>query len=569
VRRLILILVAVILATPVRAGAQGQPFISIAFHDVVDRPADLEADAVTTRTFVQVLDRLKASGWTAVSLDDLADAASGRRRLPDKAILLTFDDGRESLYTRVFPLLKAYRYPAVAFVVGSWMEGEGAGAPEGEDRVRPPDTITWAQAREMQASGLIEFGSHSYDLHHGVLANPQGNLTPAAVTWRYDPRRERYEDDAQFDARIRDDLLRSIAVMEARLGRKPRAIAWPYGRYAGPALEVARSAGLSFSLDLEPEPSSSADPYAIHRYYPSGDPTLGDIVRYLRSEVTTAPRVRIACTTLDGMAAVGDGKAQDEALGRMIEGLRELGASTVIIDANAALASPTSPLGEVYFPTALRPLRKDILGRATWQIRSRAGVDVFLRLPLGATTAAVGEANVPRLYADMIRHARADGVVLDLPDVAAGAVTPDRPWEIRARRAALDSRQLDARAALGLASYRAAAGIDPRLRLMVETGQPEGPPEWADIALLPPAQDPEAVAAAARRLQAQGWLRLASTGRVAFSLPKPPAGSQVSALQFAQRRGAAAFALCPRPPEFPPAAKLSAAFSAATYPHRP
>lgn len=567
-RPLILILIAVILATPVRAGPQGQPFISIAFHDIVDQPADLEADAVTTRTFVQFLDRLKASGWTAISLDDLADAASGRRRLPDKAILLTFDDGRESLYTRVFPLLKAYGYPALAFVVGSWMEGEGAGGPEGEIRVRPPDTINWAQAREMQASGLVEFGSHSYDLHHGVLANPQGNLTPAAATWRYDARRGRYEDDAQFDARIRDDLLRSIAVMEARLGRKPRSIAWPYGRYVGPALEVAKSTGLSFSLDLEPEPSSSADPYAIHRYYPSGDPTLGDIVGYLRREVVAAPRVRIACMALDAMAAAGDGKAQDEVLGRMIEGLRELGASTVVIDANAALASPTSPLGGVYFPTALRPLGKDILGRATWQIRSRTGADVYLRLPLGSATAAVGEANVPRLYADMIRHARADGLVLDLPDVASGAVAPDRPGEIRARRAALEAGGLDARAALALEAYRAAASIDPRVRLMIEVGRPEGPPEWADIALLPPGGNASQVQAQARHLRAEGWLRPDSAGRVVISLPE---GSrvQVSALQLAQRQGAAAFALCPRPPELPPAAKLSAAFSSATYPHRP
>ena len=57
--------------------------------------------------------------------------------------------------------------------------------------------VSWDEAREMQASGLVEFASHSYDLHRGVQANPQGNMTPSAITWRYDPATRRYETDAQ------------------------------------------------------------------------------------------------------------------------------------------------------------------------------------------------------------------------------------------------------------------------------------------------------------------------------------------------------------------------------------
>jgi hypothetical protein len=55
---------------------------------------------------------------------------------------------------------------------------------------------------------------------------------------------------------------------------------------------------------------------------------------------------------------------------------------------------------------------------------------------------------------------------------------------------------------------------------------------------------------------------------VVFTLPSDPA-RQVEALRAAQRRGAAAFALCPETPALPPTAALSAAFSAATYPYRP
>jgi peptidoglycan/xylan/chitin deacetylase (PgdA/CDA1 family) len=544
--------------------------VAIAFHDVVDDPADLDTDAVTTRTFVQFLDWLKGTGWEAISLDDVSAAARGVRRLPDKAILLTFDDGFRSLYTRVYPLLKAYRYPAVAALVGSWMEDAPDGTVlYGDKRVPRTNFVSWAEVREMEASGLIEFASHSYDLHRGVRANPQGNISPAAITWRYDPLTRTYEDDAQYATRIRADLRRSRTIMEVQLGHPPRTMTWPYGRYTGPALQVAKELGVTFALTLEPEPAYTSDLHAIQRYFPTGRPSLGDIVRNLRFEAERPRTLRIACLTLDALAAAGSGRQQDEALGHLIEGLRALGTNTVVIGAGAPLASPAAPLGAVYFPTRLRPLRRDLLGRATWQIRTRAGSDVFLHLPLAAAAAAVGSANVPRLVADMLRHVRPDGVVIDMPLAAAdGAIVAARPEIIRAWRAALNPNRLGAPARLGLTAYRAAAAIDPRLRLMLAMEQPAGPPNWADIGLLPPVEDVGQITALAGRLRAEGWLRPDVSGRVAFSLPADPE-RQIEALRQAQRQGASAFALCPQAPALPPAAALSAAFSAASYPYRP
>src|SRR5215469_13383830 len=163
-RRLLCLLLVVIAAAQARAEPPGQRYVSIAFHDIVDDPADLTSDSVTTRVFVQFLDWLKGTGWEAVSLDDVSAAARGLRKLPDKAILLTFDDGDRSLYTRVFPLLKAYHYPAVASLVGSWMQDTPDGTVlYGDQRVPRTNFISWAEAREMEASGLVEFASHSYN----------------------------------------------------------------------------------------------------------------------------------------------------------------------------------------------------------------------------------------------------------------------------------------------------------------------------------------------------------------------------------------------------------------------
>jgi peptidoglycan/xylan/chitin deacetylase (PgdA/CDA1 family) len=562
--RVIMCLLSLFLATAAQAQPAGHRFVAIAFHDVVDRREDLATDSVASDQLVRFFDWLKGNGWTVVSLDDVAAAARGARPLPDKAILLSFDDGYRSLYTRVFPLLRIYRYPAVAALVGAWMEGPPNGTVRYGDRDVPRSTfISWAEAREMQGSGLVEFASHSYDMHRGIPANPQGNLIAAARTWRYDPAVVRYEDDPLYRARVFADLTRSSRQIAAALGRAPRTLVWPYGRFSEPAQAEAKAAGFSFAFTLEAESANAGETLAIHRYFPSRNPALGEIADNLRFDVEYPDTARVACIALDGLA-VSSGAAQDAALGTMIESLRALGANKIVIDGQAALPTPDAALGEVFFPTLLRPLKADILSRAAWQIRSRADVEVYVHLPLQAATAAVGEAAMPALYADMLRHAAADGIVLEAPPQPPSPGFGQRN-AVRARRAALDPATLDPASRRALAAYRAAAGIEPLLRLMLAVPSAAGPADWADYVLLPPAPDADALVARAARLQATGWLRPEFAGHVVQGI-KP---TQLEGMRRAQRLGAAGFALCPGMPTLPAPAALSAAFSSAIFAHRP
>ena len=105
-------------------------------------------------------------------------------------MLLSFDDGYASFYTRVYPLLKAFGYPAVLALVGSWLDApEDATVMYGDQPVPRRNFMSWEQLREVAASGLVEIASHSYALHQGIIANPQGNLEPALTSRLYDPAR--------------------------------------------------------------------------------------------------------------------------------------------------------------------------------------------------------------------------------------------------------------------------------------------------------------------------------------------------------------------------------------------
>src|ERR1700722_3010165 len=83
---------------------------------------DAEQYTTSTRHLAAHFDWLRSHGYHVISLQQLINARTEHGTLPDKAVLLTFDDGLRSTYTTVFPLLKAFKFPAVMAVVGAWTD---------------------------------------------------------------------------------------------------------------------------------------------------------------------------------------------------------------------------------------------------------------------------------------------------------------------------------------------------------------------------------------------------------------------------------------------------------------
>lgn len=216
--------------------------VSLTFHDVRDdvlKEGDHDVYAIQTNNLAQFLDWLSQSDWKPIRLKDIEEARKQGKELPHNSILLTFDDGALSSYSRVFPLLKQYQIPAVFALPTSWLNGN---TKAGYEAYGQGNLVNWAQVREMQASGLAEFASHSDDLHHGVLANPQGNEQPAATSYAYLKSQSRYETDAEYQQRILQDLKKSYAVLKKEVGVNPKAIIWPYGA-VNEQLEKASTTG--------------------------------------------------------------------------------------------------------------------------------------------------------------------------------------------------------------------------------------------------------------------------------------------------------------------------------------
>lgn len=358
-----------------------QSFIAIAYHDVrSDVMADYDPDplAVSIQNLAAHFAWLQHHGYTPVGIDDLIAAAHGERSLPEKPVLLTFDDGLKSVYTDVFPLLKIFDYPAVVSVVTDWLEmPPGQTVDFGDRQLGNDDFINWAEAREMRASGLVEIASHSANLHRGIIANPQGNKMPAAVSRAY--RDGRYESYEEFHARIAADLARSVEAIRTGTGSSPRVLAWPYGKYMSSSLDLAASHGMPVSLTLDTGMNTPSSPASIRRILIRGNPGI-----YRFSAELLLPQdksiVRAAQVDLDYVYDE-DPVQQKSNLDALIERIKELQISHVFLQAFAD-SDADGAADAMYFPNRHLPVRADLFSRVAWQLKTRSDVRVFAWMPL-------------------------------------------------------------------------------------------------------------------------------------------------------------------------------------------
>ena len=170
------------------------------YHDVIQGDGSSCGDwTVTDQRFREDLQWLEEHGYTTV----LPSEVISGQPLPDKAVLITFDDGYASNYNLAYPILKEFQDKAViSMIVARTADGR-------------PDFLTWAIAKEMEDSGLVEIGSHTYDSHK---EDPRGI------------KRMKGESQEAYQTRIFTDLEDSIRLIEDNTGYKVNFFAYPHGQ---------------------------------------------------------------------------------------------------------------------------------------------------------------------------------------------------------------------------------------------------------------------------------------------------------------------------------------------------
>lgn len=186
---------------------------SIMYHDVVAARKEVWFDT-TVAELTQHFEAIREAGATPITMEQLYAHLREGAELPEKPILLTFDDGYMGQYENAYPLLQKYNYPAVFFVQTGFVGVRTS-----------KDHFTWDQMRQLEREGLVTIEPHT--INH--------------------PTDLRELDDAKLER----ELIESKRLMEEELGRTVNYFAYPTGNRDERVMEMAQKAGykLAFTMD--------------------------------------------------------------------------------------------------------------------------------------------------------------------------------------------------------------------------------------------------------------------------------------------------------------------------------
>jgi GT2 family glycosyltransferase/peptidoglycan/xylan/chitin deacetylase (PgdA/CDA1 family) len=220
-----------------KAAATGSVLV-LAFHAVSDLGDDpiLAEYGVPPRRFAEHLDALARRGWRFVDLDAVLAALDGRAQLPEKALLVSFDDAYVDLLSEGCPILEEREIPALAFAV--------AGLTGGSNEWDQP--LGAREMRLLDADGLRALRRHGVEVgSHGMNHQPLSKLTP---------------EESEREVRESAEVLESIGLP------RPRAFSYPHGEWNRPAAAAARSAGYEVAFTVTPgRVERTCDRYALPR----------------------------------------------------------------------------------------------------------------------------------------------------------------------------------------------------------------------------------------------------------------------------------------------------------------
>lgn len=170
---------------------------------------------------------LKDNGFSPVFIQDLINYVYDDTPLPEKSIILTFDDGHYNNYEYVLPLLKKYNFKAVISVVGSYTDRYSE-----TDEANPNyGYMRWCDINSSIESGYIEFQNHSYNMHSNG-----GSL------------KKYHEDFNNYKIRFSNDILKLQDEFKNNTGYMPNTYTYPFGGITNGTTSILEDLGFKASL---------------------------------------------------------------------------------------------------------------------------------------------------------------------------------------------------------------------------------------------------------------------------------------------------------------------------------
>jgi peptidoglycan/xylan/chitin deacetylase (PgdA/CDA1 family) len=208
---------------------------------------------VPVTLFADHMTYLHQNGYTPITVTQFINARGQKgSALPERPIVITFDDGFADFFTEALPVLQQYRFTATLYIATGFINGTSRWLQREEETSRP--MLTWDQLSEISAHG-IECGAHSH-------CHRQLDILPDAVAY--------------------DEIVRCKRLLEDHLGRDVLSFAYPHGYHSTTTKQFVRKAGYTSACAVKYAMSSeTTDPFALARLMVSADTSVNDLAALL------------------------------------------------------------------------------------------------------------------------------------------------------------------------------------------------------------------------------------------------------------------------------------------------
>lgn len=202
------------------------------YHEV--KPFKTRKDVITPAELESDLKYLKANHYVTITMTDLVYYVNGKESLPEKPIVLSFDDGYYNNYVYAYPLLKEYNMKIVLSIIGK----------NTDDFSRVSDInlnyshVTWDQINEMMKSGLVEIQNHTYNMH-------------TITRRRFGCAINKGESLAHYEQVLIEDIGKLQREISSKTGTTPNTFTYPYGKASKESYPIIKQLGFQASLTCD------------------------------------------------------------------------------------------------------------------------------------------------------------------------------------------------------------------------------------------------------------------------------------------------------------------------------
>lgn len=239
----------------------------IMYHGVIDQSKWVNEYVISKESFESDLIYLKQNGYTTVTIGEVIDYVYSGAPLPEKPIVLTFDDGFYNNLSIVYPLLEKYNMKAVISVVGAYTDKYS----ELDDKNPGYAYLSWDDVRFLSKSGLVEIGNHSYDMHSIDSA-------------RNGTKKNKNESEEHYRKALTEDAGKMQELCAENLGFEPAVFTYPYGAISECSIDILNEIGFKASLSCEERMNyisvgDTSSLCCMNRFFRSNDKPLSSILK--------------------------------------------------------------------------------------------------------------------------------------------------------------------------------------------------------------------------------------------------------------------------------------------------